>query len=803
MTRSRPHNRGNVIATVVGSILVSMGLESGNLKSGLSDVQKRMAATQKSFEQVGQRMQSVGKTMSLAVTAPLVAMGASSMKAAIAAKDAIGQMEASLASMGPAAGKTSEQLQATAKSLEKVSAFDDKEILRKVTSNLLTFGNVSGEAFDRAQLAAVNLASKMQGDLQGATIMVGKALNDPVKGLAAMGKAGIKFTDDQQAMIKSMVASGNAAGAQSLMLGELEKEFSKSGQAARDAAPGSDTANKWSDLQERIGATLLTVADRIEPFINKALDAFNRLSPGAQTTAIAFAGVAAAAGPLLFVGGSVVKVMGSILPVLTKLGPAFKIVQAGFAIARVAALQALPAMLPFLAPLAAIAGAAALVYAAWKHWPEIVKFVTDVGKSISEWWTGSVQPYFDLAGKKIDELVGWFAAMPAKIGGAISGVATAVRTWLVDKLSAVWGLVKEGVSRVVGFYAALPGRVIGFARDLYVGVKAWLSDKLGAVINAVGNKVRGLTEPFRYLWDKVVGHSYIPDMVDGIAAQMARLDAVMVDPAKNATAKVGDAMRQLASDTRSLLDELFPMMAEANARAAKYATIAAAEKAGPGAGGVDAATAAAMRTAMRGAGTEQIPVTGPDLSDIGNKMEEASLKYLENVRPLLAANDNLKQSVADMADGIGQSLANLMGAIKGGGFLDILNGVLGLLDQVGGMMKGGLKLGGLQFGGGGAGGGFGGGIAGARMNGGPVGANRAYRVGERGPEVFRPATAGRIVANDDLSGGRQSVTVHVQANDYFDAKVSNVADGRVAAGAPAIAAGTAGAMQRRQQRRYR
>ena len=31
------------------------------------------------------------------------------------------------------------------------SLYDDDEILRKVTANLLTFGNVAGEQFDRAQ----------------------------------------------------------------------------------------------------------------------------------------------------------------------------------------------------------------------------------------------------------------------------------------------------------------------------------------------------------------------------------------------------------------------------------------------------------------------------------------------------------------------------------------------------------------------------------------------------------------------------------------------------------------------------
>ena len=42
-------------------------------------------------------------------------------------------------------------------------------------------------------------------------------------------------------------------------------------------------------------------------------------------------------------------------------------------------------------------------------------------------------------------------------------------------------------------------------------------------------------------------------------------------------------------------------------------------------------------------------------------------------------------------------------------------------------------------------------LSGTKAGGGPVSANRAYLVGERGPEVFAPASAGRIIPNHRLS----------------------------------------------------
>ncbi|MGR4865202.1 phage tail tape measure protein [Caulobacter sp. LARHSG274] len=53
-------------------------------------------------------------------------------------------------------------------------------------------------------------------------------------------------------------------------------------------------------------------------------------------------------------------------------------------------------------------------------------------------------------------------------------------------------------------------------------------------------------------------------------------------------------------------------------------------------------------------------------------------------------------------------------------------------------------------------------FSGARADGGPVTAGGAYLVGERGPELFRPAAGGVI---EPAGGGGVSVTVNVQGGD--------------------------------------
>ena len=53
---------------------------------------------------------------------------------------------------------------------------------------------------------------------------------------------------------------------------------------------------------------------------------------------------------------------------------------------------------------------------------------------------------------------------------------------------------------------------------------------------------------------------------------------------------------------------------------------------------------------------------------------------------------------------------------------------------------------------------------GKRAAGGPVGKDKPYLVGERGPEMFVPNSAGRVVPNNQVGGGATSIVVNVDAS---------------------------------------
>jgi len=168
-----------------------------------------------------------------------------------AAEAAARQLEQGLISTGGAVGRSFDELTTKAKELQKATTFDDDAIISGM-SKLVTFVNIAGDTFDRTMEAAMDLSTRMDQDLTTSIVQLGKALNDPVKGLSALSRVGVSFTPVQEKMIKNLVESNRLMEAQDIILQELTKEFGGSARAARDTFGGALTglSNAFDDLFE-------------------------------------------------------------------------------------------------------------------------------------------------------------------------------------------------------------------------------------------------------------------------------------------------------------------------------------------------------------------------------------------------------------------------------------------------------------------------------------------------------------------------------------------------------------------------
>jgi hypothetical protein len=105
----------------------------------------------------------------------------------------------------------------------------------------------------------VDMGRAMGTDAAGSAVTLGKALNDPVAGIAALTRVGVQFTDEQKDLIASLAESGDLFGAQQVILNELETQFGGSGEAYAATLAGQiDTLNhNMGGLAESVMISLM------------------------------------------------------------------------------------------------------------------------------------------------------------------------------------------------------------------------------------------------------------------------------------------------------------------------------------------------------------------------------------------------------------------------------------------------------------------------------------------------------------------------------------------------------------------
>src|SRR3990167_5216307 len=260
---------------------------------------------------LGQNMSKVGMTLTKGLTLPILGAAGAAVKLAIDAEDTDARLAAAFRSMSASSWTSLDKLQGKAEELMSRTTFDD-EAVKDAQAVMLTFGNVTNDVFDSGIESALNMSTALGTDLQSAVIQIGKALNDPVKGMLALSRAGVSFTQQQKDQIKTLVESGKTYEAQAIILGELKREFGGMAEAAAKTSVGqmAQAMNELAEAGEDIGTLLLPVIPEAAGHIKNLAGAFQSLSPETKTLVIQVAALAAALGPVLFIGGKVVSTFG-------------------------------------------------------------------------------------------------------------------------------------------------------------------------------------------------------------------------------------------------------------------------------------------------------------------------------------------------------------------------------------------------------------------------------------------------------------------------------------------------------------
>jgi hypothetical protein len=137
------------------------------------------------------------------------------------------------------------------------------ETIKAAQAKLLTFrqlamtADIAGEAFDRATQAAVDMAAAGFGEATTNAVQLGKALEDPIKGVNSLRRSGITFTESEKAKLAVLVQSNRIHDAQKVILTAIETQVK--GTAAATAVSTQRMKQGFGEVTDAIGTKLIPI----------------------------------------------------------------------------------------------------------------------------------------------------------------------------------------------------------------------------------------------------------------------------------------------------------------------------------------------------------------------------------------------------------------------------------------------------------------------------------------------------------------------------------------------------------------
>jgi hypothetical protein len=245
-------------------------------QNSLSGMSKKMSSVAKG---IGRVVGALGLTLGFAAIVRGFKDATAAAEESRVADERIDAIANSMNEFGNETQKVTKRIKDYAQQ-QSLSVGVDDEVIKATQAKLLTFRNLTktagtmGGAFDRATKAAIDMAAAGFGTAESNATQLGKALNDPIKGITALNRAGIQFTSDQQELIKSLVESGKVLEAQDMILKEIESQVG--GTAAATATATEKMRIAFGEVQESVGQLLLPVLEKFSAWFLKVLPDIQR-----------------------------------------------------------------------------------------------------------------------------------------------------------------------------------------------------------------------------------------------------------------------------------------------------------------------------------------------------------------------------------------------------------------------------------------------------------------------------------------------------------------------------------------------
>ena len=393
-------------------------------------------------------------------------------------------LENGLKNVGARSGEL-ERLQKVASDLGEATLFNEEDF-RQGFGLLTSFGNIGTSNYERVAKAAADVAQTSGTDVSSAFMQLAKALNDPAKGLTALSRSGIQFTEDQKTMIESMVEAGNVAGAQNMILKELEKQYGGNSVAAAQGLAGAlDTlGEKFYDLQVALGDNISQVLQPLIAGLTSLVSFISGLPEPVQTFIVALGGLTialTALGGVLAIGAPIFSALAALGPILAGI-PALIAGWAGAIGPLVASLGSLGQILigVFSGPVGWVALAVAAGVAIYAFRDQIGQAFQAIGETLSM-AAQNFQAIF------IDPVVAGFQSVVQFVNTSFVQPLSQAISQLVQSIATVFQNVTQAIT--APFKAAFDT-----VRGIVNQILNTIGRAVGSVVMAINNVIAGANQ---------------------------------------------------------------------------------------------------------------------------------------------------------------------------------------------------------------------------------------------------------------------------------------------------------------------
>lgn len=283
----------------VGFLTIAFGAD-------LRGFDKAMKKAQRSIKKFGTNMQRTGKNLSRNLTLPLAAFAAASVKAF----DNQAKAETKLLTALKGREDVQKRLIAQAKELQTQTLFGDEETIA-AQAMLATMG-LEEEAIMRLIPLVQDMATAKGMNLVQAADLVAKSVGSSTNALSRYGITITGAVGSQERLNTATEALNKAFGGQA-------EAVSKVG-----LGPLTQLKNILGDLSEDIGKIILPTLNDLAKDVKELALKFDGLSDATKKNIVKWGAITAAVGPFLILIGKTFTSIAFLIPLIVRLGGAFK-----------------------------------------------------------------------------------------------------------------------------------------------------------------------------------------------------------------------------------------------------------------------------------------------------------------------------------------------------------------------------------------------------------------------------------------------------------------------------------------------